>query len=343
MTVFVVTPLLAGLPLAGAQSDVPRSYWALWLGAYADGNGRVIDDANNRLSHSESQGYGMLLALAFNDRAAFARMWSWTEQNLWVRNDGLLAWAWREGPNGGGVTDLNNATDGDLLVAWALLEAAARWDVPRYRLAGGQIAQSVIDHATVEIDGHLLLRPGVEGFESANQIVNPSYWIFPALERLVVLAPAPEWSRLMASGYWLLDRLPTTYRLTPEWTAITTDGILAAPEGLDTVAGYNALRLPLYLIWAGEDGHPMVDRYQAAWAGAGDRVPTVIDNASGMPLQFSADPGYQALTALTRCARRDGPADWPEFSINQPYYPATLHLFAELVAYRRYPSCFAPS
>jgi len=328
---------------APAYGQTPqRSHWALWLGAFATESGRIVDNANDNLSHSESQGYGLLLALAFNDRAAFARIWSWTEQNLWVRDDGLLAWAWQQNPDGGGaIQDINNATDGDILIAWALLEGGARWQEDRLSEAGLAIANAVLEHTTVEVAGQTLLRPGVEGFQAPHQIVNPSYWVFPALARLHDLMPDVRWNALSQSGYWLLDRLPASYRLVPEWTAITAEGLIAEPQNLESVAGYNALRVPLYLIWAGRPDHPLIDAYLSAWPDPAGAIATVVDNTTGMPLQQSGDPGYQAIAALVHCARGATDVAWPAFSVNQAYYPATLQIFAELVAQRRYPACFA--
>ena len=80
--------------------------------------GRVIDTGNKRISHSEGQGYGMLLSVYFNDEHAFEEMWAWTKQNLQVRKDHLFSWLWAKGPNGSfEVMDTNNATDGDLLLS----------------------------------------------------------------------------------------------------------------------------------------------------------------------------------------------------------------------------------
>ena len=100
--------------------------WMNYRSRFVSDNGRVVDTANNMISHSEGQGYGMLLAVAARDRAGFERIWNWTRANLMVRDDQLIAWRWE--PNARpAVADMNNATDGDILVAWALAEAAEQW------------------------------------------------------------------------------------------------------------------------------------------------------------------------------------------------------------------------
>jgi len=57
----------------------------------------------------------MLFAVHYGDRAAFDLAWQWTQRNLQVRDDALMAWRWD--PKGG-VTDKNDAADGDILIAW---------------------------------------------------------------------------------------------------------------------------------------------------------------------------------------------------------------------------------
>jgi endoglucanase len=49
--------------------------------------GRVVDTAKGLISHSEGQGYGLLLAVAAGDRSTFDRIWGWTRANLAVRKD----------------------------------------------------------------------------------------------------------------------------------------------------------------------------------------------------------------------------------------------------------------
>ena len=122
-----IIPAVAGegttprrVPLAGTLGN--DLSWRAYKARFVTEEGRVVDTGNGLISHSEGQGYGLVLAVAANDRDAFERIWGWTRANLLVRGDELLAWRWE--PNARpAVADMNNATDGDLLVAWALAEA----------------------------------------------------------------------------------------------------------------------------------------------------------------------------------------------------------------------------
>jgi len=104
-----------------------------------------------------------------------------------------------------------------------------------------------------------------------------------------------------------------------------------------------ALRVPLFLIWSRIPRHLAVRRMSAVYARAvqpGVGVPTVIEPVSGTVLESSPDAGYQALAGLVGCAQENGlGAQIPPFTSNQPYYPATLHLFAMIAAYETLPEC----
>jgi len=55
------------------------------------------------------------------------------------KTDSLSAWSWGELANG--VTapiDFNNASDGDICIAWALLLARERWNLPELEDEGGR-------------------------------------------------------------------------------------------------------------------------------------------------------------------------------------------------------------
>src|SRR5260370_31388000 len=103
--------------------------WRAYASKFTTPDGRVIDDANGGISHREGQGYALLIALRAGDRAGFDRLWTWTAGNLEVRGDHLAAWRW-DPAHEPHVADRNSATDGDLLIPWALAEAGAKWHVP---------------------------------------------------------------------------------------------------------------------------------------------------------------------------------------------------------------------
>jgi len=134
-------------PLTNKVDHLPLQGWPSYKAAFMSPDGRIIDTGNHHVSHSEGQGYGMLFAVNADDQANFAKIWQWTREHLQVRDDALLAWRYQPGS---GVTDINNASDGDILVAWALLQAGERWQKSHYIDASQQILQDI---------RHKLIRP----------------------------------------------------------------------------------------------------------------------------------------------------------------------------------------
>jgi endo-1,4-beta-D-glucanase Y len=80
-------------PPIGGTLGAP-AFWQAYKERFISAAGRVIDNANMGISHSEGQGYGMLLAVAADDRPTFDLLWGWTRAQLMLHNDGLVAWKW---------------------------------------------------------------------------------------------------------------------------------------------------------------------------------------------------------------------------------------------------------
>ena len=77
-----------------AGSGITPEAWQAYKGKFLDPGGRIIDDANGNISHSEGQGYGLLLAVLAGNSADFELIWSFTRTELLLRSDGLAAWKW---------------------------------------------------------------------------------------------------------------------------------------------------------------------------------------------------------------------------------------------------------
>lgn len=333
--------LAALLPAPSRAAGTDDLEWAIWRGLHLDTDGRVIDDANGKISHSEGQGYGLLLAVAFDDASNFARIWSWTRTNLLIRDDGLMAWRWQADatPN---VQDVNNATDGDVLVAWALSLAADTWKRPDLATDARALAHAIVEHATVEQGGRLLILPGVDGFtKDDGVIVNASYWIFPALKALGALDGDARWQRLYDDGLDMLEAGRVPGRTIADWVLAEPDGSFGPPGELGYRTGYNAYRVPLYVLWAGETGRPVLDAFADLWSGvASGPVVMEASAADGLVVSTSDDPGYRDLPSLLRCVDgRDGPYTPTRIDATGSYYAATMALLTRLVARERYPQC----
>jgi endoglucanase len=334
---------LALWPVAGMTAGtrfVTPQEWHAYAEAFVAPSGRIVDTGNGGISHSEGQGYGLLLAYLAGMREDFDRIWRFTLTEMMIRDDGLVAWKWDPGasPN---LTDLNNASDGDILIAYALELAGEAWGVPAYSQAATDLTRALGEAVLLEEDGALLLLPGVTGFGVADRpdgpVVNASYWVFEAFPVLGLIDPDHDWSVVARSGEDLVREVRLGARqLPPDWLSLAT---LPRPaDGFAPEFGYNSLRIPLYLIRAGADDPALLARFKEGMSSDGGVG--VIDLMTGRVVRRLDEPGYRAIPALIGCVLGDGPLP-AALSTFEPthYYPSTLHLLVLSHARKELPQC----
>jgi endoglucanase len=327
----VVLALLAAFSIVSASgAPAPATLladgWRQYRERFVTAEGRVVDNANGGISHSEGQGYAMLIAERLDDRPTFEAIWRWTQSNLLVRGDGLAAWRWS--PETPHVADHNNATDGDLLIAWALAEASDRWHVSEYKRSARQIMEALATNVVASSRFGPILLPASTGFAGKDQpdgpVVNLSYWIFPSFKRLRAVSDAIDWDAITATGKTLigLSRFGPR-RLPSNWISVGR----AQPEpasSFPAVFGYDAVRIPLYLAWGGPSNRDLLKSFLPLDL-------SVIDVKTGSPSQKLSDPDYGAIANLAECVGSHSPVQWKAFH-GEFYYPATLHLLALIAA-----------
>lgn len=341
----LLAALVASPASARAQPGmISPADWSAYAARFVDPSGRVIDDANGRISHSEGQGYGMLLAYLAGDKAGFERIWTFTRTELLIRDDGLAAWRWD--PNADPhVTDINVASDGDLLIAYALALAGQAWNMPDYERSATRIAQALGQQVIRREGGRLVLLPGATGFSVGERpdgpVLNLSYWIFEAFPVLARLAPEVDWDGLAASGRELLSlaRLGPA-RLPPDWISAPADGSLQPAQGFEPVFGYNSLRIVLYLLRAGITDTDVQKAILNNWMVQNGGMPAIVNIPTGKALARLSEPGYRMLAATLACAI-DGSAIPTDLRRLQPsqYYPSTLYLLSLSLVGEKYPTC----
>ncbi len=318
--------------------------WKAWKALCLSPEGRVIDGFQDNASHSEGQGYGLSLATAFGDEEATARIIRWTEANLAVRDDRLLAWRWLPDTTPH-IADRNNASDGDIFYAWGLIQASAFAEREARLERAGTIVQDLLRRCVVSApdgSGALVLLPGVSGFRRPEGVVvNPSYHMGRAMRDLAVACEAPEMARLADDGDALIAAIAARGPV-PDWVMLTERGIVAAPQPFSGVSGYEAVRVPLFALWSDQAENPALKAFATAMAAAGTNggTPTVFDPEGRGVFERSAHAGYAAVAALADCVTTGEVGSLiPGFTSDQPYYPATLHLMALVIQASTFPRC----
>lgn len=332
-------PLLAALPAMlaafGAQAAA-ADQWSLFRLRFVAPEGRLVDTGNNGVSHSEGQGWGLMFSAAFDDRATFDRILSWTQRVLKRRTDHLHAWRFRPAAPIA-VDDPNNATDGDLYIAQGLLMAHARWQHAPYRDLAIAIGRDLLRLTLRRWDGRPVLLPGAAGFESAaGMVLNPSYIVLPAYAALAQAMPGETWPLLAEEGLALLRRARFgAWGLSPDWVLVPPRGgtELRMPATWPPRFSFDAVRVPLTLAWAGEVTHPALLGAHAFWTDPRWATPPAwVDLVTGQTAEYAAPPGMRAIASFVaaRIAGRGSAAVIPSINESHDYYSASLTLLTRV-------------
>ncbi|KXF83105.1 glycosyl hydrolase family 8 [Enterovibrio coralii] len=287
---------ITAFPLfANAQCEPKHWMWHTYKKSFVTDEGRVVDTANKRISHSEGQGYGMLLAVHYDDKATFNKLWVWTQNNLQRDVDELFSWKWQ--PSTPHVPDKNNASDGDILVAWALMRAEKQWRNEGYGRSARNIIRTLQRSHIQRLGGETILLPGAHGFTFKERtVVNPGYWVYPAFDAFSQYDKS--WERLSNSGLSILDKnLYGDAKLTPDWLEYSREKWQPA-DSFAPQFSYSNYRIPLYMVW-GEKQHPLNRNYQN-WLGR-DNV-AWVDVISGQKATYQPPPGANAIAQLVELA-----------------------------------------
>ena len=321
-TLLAIAGMTTFAPAACAK-DLRGSDWQSYKQRFVSPDGRVIDTGNGNVSHSEGQGFGMILAFAAEDRAAFASMWSWTKTHLSRTDTGLLAWRF-DPAQSEPVKDPNNATDGDLLIAWALLNAAEAWNMPKYAQQSQSLRAAILREACTSHAGRRVLLPGRLGFVADGvATLNPSYYVWPALDAFARLEPL--WNDVISDGADLIGAAAFgSWGLPTDWIQIDAAGLVQPAAGRPARFGFDAVRVPLYLILSGRTAELVrFSRYWRETEKAGG-WPAWIDVTSGAVAPYAASDGVKAVAYSVLDRKPSTPQS------TEDYYSESLRLLTNL-------------
>jgi endoglucanase len=332
---FLASALLAvAVPPALAQPGPVEAEWGKYRDRFVTADGRVRDTGNKEVSHTEGQGWAMLFAETAGDRASYAKLWQWTRDNLQRRDNALFSWRFDPGGGTTPFADLNDASDGDILIAWALIRAANRWNEPEYKDAAKRVLSDIRRRLLASTPGRLVLLPGAAGFKGKDgvTVVNPSYYVYPALKEFAKIQPSPQWQRLRRDGLALLAEARFgRWGLTPDWIDVDKKGGLGPAANFPTRFGFDAVRIPLYLIWGGDATPERLASYLDFWNDYGRKpAPAWADVKDNSVAPYAGSTGFQAIAQLARGFAGPEPPALPTIADNDDYYAASLTLLAAI-------------
>jgi endoglucanase len=336
----VMATLVAACKRPSVKLD-PR-LWESYRSRFLSTEGRVIDRDNDPkgITHTEGQGYGMLLAEAAGDRDHFDLMWRWTQSHL-RRPDGLFSWKFAAcGAQGDCVADKNDAADGDILIAWALLRAGQSWRRSDYAAAASDIATAVSHKLIVVLGKDTLLLPAVDGFsDKTGVVVNLSYWLFPAFNAFTATYKDPLWQQLSDSGLALMGRARFgKWQLPPDWLRVEGDTLRPA-DGFPPRYSYDAVRVPLYLVWGGITDKDVFAPFLSFWSAfPAANVPAWVDLKTDAVAPYAWQSGMRSVAVLTEHATgTDGgkPAEFPLPGAQDGYFSWNLCLLTRIASAER--------
>ena len=308
--------------VTGGNPSLIPGLWAGFKGSYVQPDGRVIDTGNKGVSHTEGQGYALVLAATAGDRDGFDRVLAWTEKTLARSSDPLFFW--RYDPNAPDpLADKNNATDGDMLIAWGLMLGAERWRERFLAERAAAIRNALHDTMLRQVGGDVFLIPGGQWFEEEGRLtLNPSYYVWPALQRFAAVDGDKKWGPVMKGGETLLARARFgQHGLPTDWVDLSPDGTMAPTPGRDPRFGFDAIRVPLYLVMAGMGSK--ADAIARFWRGYEERpIPAWIDVRTGQTAEYALSTG--AMVGVRRLLGKPLPAP----QLQADYYGSVLQALA---------------
>lgn len=251
-------PAVAAPAAAARCAPADWSVWQSWAARYIQPDGRVLySSLQANHTTSEGQSYNLLLALIANDPERFDQVWNWTRSNMMGTEavNRLPGWLWGQGADGKWqLQDANSASDADLWIAYALLEAGRLWHRPTYRSDALRLLDSIEARLVVELPGlGKMVLPGPLGFNQRNQVwtLNPSYLPLPLLRRLQKERPNGPWQQIATNTVRMIQAT-SPMGFVADWvgykmTAVQTGQFMVDPAKGE-LGSYDAIRVYL---WAG--------------------------------------------------------------------------------------------
>lgn len=310
-----------------------------WKAKFLSGGRVMMPEQTADGTTSESQGYGLMISMAMDDKATFQAIWNETKGKL---TKGVVNWSW-------GKNDGTSATDGDEDIAYALYLADKKgWGTKSDADSlAGAIMSNDVSGTTLKLGSNY----NVNAF-------NPSYFA-----PLAYRSFAGSWGGVIDTGYGTVSKCQQSNGLIADWckpdgtpASASEVGAQVCGKGMcsDKVYAYEAARAGLRLgqdaCWgSGSQASPILTKLLTFFAGkykSGDSIGQMMAGwllAQGSPhtaavanqASFIGPLGVAAQSSSAHAKILDNAfrstldiLESPQF--NRVYYSSSLGLIALL-------------
>jgi endo-1,4-beta-D-glucanase Y len=207
-----------------------------WTRTFVMGSTIVAPEQQGAIT-SEAMGYGMMIAAAMGDKAAFDKFHGYVKNQGGMGAGNLMTWK-----NGGS----GSATDGDIDIAFALLMAHAQWPTGGYKTASDDMASGILSK---DIVGNVIR--GGSQYRDSN--FNPSYFAPAAFAKFSGFGAAQTKGYEMVNNNVGGSKPNTTAGIPTDW-GNPESGLASGPgsaqvtsdiiDGDNGAMGYDAARVP---------------------------------------------------------------------------------------------------
>ena len=314
-----------------------QTEYANWKTAHAESctsGSWVVVNENGKVV-SEGIGYGMLLAAAMADQTLFDGLWKYYDEHLDA--NGLMNWT-TDKCQAPGDTKQGAATDADLDVAMALVQAAVRWPNSGYQAKAQALSAGIAQFESDTCSGRRVLRPG-DTFggcsDGQDPRINPSYFSPGYYKVFAHYFPdqAATWTALGDGSYQLYAVYQARMsNLVPDWSG---------PDGSDDGSSYSydACRTPWRVAvdygWSGDTRAETFMQNISSWVDAHGGLPKAAQAQNSAFIgSFALAGGYEQgkfdsyMSGWLNAKNLDDAA----------YFPGTLRVLYLLVAAGKFSS-----
>jgi len=244
-----------------------RNIYNNWQTKYVvnTSEGKYINTVNNKTNGvvlSESQGYGMLISVLAGDQKEsekqFYDLYRYYDSHR-IKNTSLMSWRHIDGKKNSSHDTFNNATDGDLYIAYALILASEKWGDHKftYKAAAKNILQDILKYNLNQTTNVLTVGNWANEGTKYHNLMRTSDVLPAVFDKFYDFSGNKKWQLVKKNMVDVLYRssMDNNSGLIPDFVQITNTGMIKPFKNgkslqlnkHDNDYYYNAFRIPYNL------------------------------------------------------------------------------------------------